>query len=198
MGDYHSTHLEEWRAIPGFNGYEASSLGRVRSIERIVEFIGRYNKLWRRLHKARILKQIRRGLYWRVDLGRGNAVSVHIAVALAFLGLKPFSNAVILHIDDDGLCNLPGNLVWGTYAKNSAMMVDHARQNFGEGVHTSKISLNDAVSIFNSKKKTSFLVARYGVSASTIRRIRSGKNWRIALARNESGNEKYRGVASAQ
>ena len=33
---------EEWREIPGYEGYEASSLGRIRSLDRYLEFVGRW------------------------------------------------------------------------------------------------------------------------------------------------------------
>jgi hypothetical protein len=35
---------EEWRPIPGYEGYEASSLGRIRSLDRHLEFAGPWDR----------------------------------------------------------------------------------------------------------------------------------------------------------
>lgn len=48
-------------------------------------------------------------------LGR---VKVHQAVCEAFHGVKPFDDAVVIHLDENALNNRPENLKWGTQKEN--------------------------------------------------------------------------------
>lgn len=43
---------------------------------------------------------------------------VHQLVCEAFHGPRPFDEAVVIHIDEDGLNNRPENLRWGTQKEN--------------------------------------------------------------------------------
>lgn len=113
--------------IPGYDGYEASSLGRVRSVDRSVKHGAS--------HKAKAYSHFRRGKILRpaphqsghlmVMAGRGNNLDVHVAVALAFHGERPFFKAEVLHLNHDEVDNRPGNLRWGTRSEN--LKRDYAR-----------------------------------------------------------------------
>jgi hypothetical protein len=46
---------EEWRPVPGYENYEASSLGNIRSLDRYRELIGRWGPMVR-FHRGRVLK----------------------------------------------------------------------------------------------------------------------------------------------
>jgi hypothetical protein len=46
---------------------------------------------------------------------------VHQLVCEAFHGPKPFSTAVVIHLDEDGHNNRPENLKWGTQKENLNM-----------------------------------------------------------------------------
>lgn len=72
---------EIWKPIPGYDGYEASSLGRVRSVDR-------YDKRGVLL-KGRVLKPTRDRGYSRVNLsvkGKRFEKKVHRLVMLTFRG----------------------------------------------------------------------------------------------------------------
>lgn len=124
---------EEWRDIPGYEGYyQASSLGRVRSVARVIRqnAPGGGGELERRM-PGTVLKPCpaatpdKRPL---VSLSRGGDVKkrpVHILVALAFVGLKPAANSYCCHIDGDVHNNTPGNLYWGDAATNSRDAIRH-------------------------------------------------------------------------
>ena len=96
---------ERWRAIPGHPGYEASTLGRVRSVDRRL-------RDGRRAGGVVLAPVPDRDGYLRVKLGR-RIVGVHVAVALAWLG-PPEAR----HMNDDRQDNTPGNLAWGSRSDN--------------------------------------------------------------------------------
>lgn len=113
------TQAEEWRPIPGYEGYyEVSDHGRVRSIDRTVPhtYSGHLTL------KGKELKQVKgkRG-YFFVNLTKerkSKTFTVHRLVALAFIGAPPFPNADCCHWDDDKDNNHVSNLRWGTRSDN--------------------------------------------------------------------------------
>lgn len=108
-------NVEEWRPIPGFDGYMASSLGRVRS-HRIAA-------------DGRLLTQhlnARTGYYITGPSvnGRQRSRPVHVLVTLAFHGPRP-EGAVVRHLDGTRTNNVPENLRWGTRSENTQDMLRH-------------------------------------------------------------------------
>ena len=78
---------EEWRDIPGFEGeYQVSDLGRVRSIDRIVEQDSRWGVIRRRLQGKVLSPHLEKSGYLGVQLGRRKKQRVHELVAAAFIG----------------------------------------------------------------------------------------------------------------
>jgi HNH endonuclease/NUMOD4 motif len=126
--------MEEWRPIPGYDDYEASSDGRVRSIDRLVFYAGSKSygrKPYTMFRRGQILKPAAHGSkqnssgHLMVMAGRGKNLEVHVAVALAFHGPRPFPKAEVLHLNNTPSDNRPGNLRWGTRGENLRM--DYAR-----------------------------------------------------------------------
>ncbi len=119
---------EVWRPIPGAKGiYEASSLGRIRSVDRIIERVGRHGAVHQVNQPGRTLRPWFDGngyqvVYICVD-GARTAVNVHRLVAQAFLegdgkGLD------VNHIDGVKTNNASSNLEWCTRQEN----MHHARK----------------------------------------------------------------------
>lgn len=110
-------HPEEWRVIPQFQDYEASSFGRIRSREReIVYSDGR-----RRTHKSKILNPGVSAGYLFVNIcknGKSKSVKVHSLVASTFLGEKP-EKFDVCHINGDRTDNRISNLEYGSRSKNN-------------------------------------------------------------------------------
>lgn len=98
---------EIWKDIPQYEGcYQASSLGRVRSLDRIVV---NSNGIVRSL-KGKVIKQSGNDGYLQVALS-GKTKRVHQLVAMAFLGHVPCGHKLVVdHMDDDKHNNRLDNL----------------------------------------------------------------------------------------
>jgi len=110
----HDESSEEWRPIPGWEGlYEASSLGRVRSLDRIDAKGAR--------RKGRVLRPGRAGYgYEFYCLSLNGAYSYHLGhalIALAFLGPRP-DGMQIAHGDGSKTNNAVQNLRYATPTEN--------------------------------------------------------------------------------
>jgi hypothetical protein len=109
-------HLEQWRPVVGHPGYEVSDLGRVRSLDRIVEAKGATGGP--RRYKGQMLNPGPSNFgHLSVVLGRHKTRMVHTLVLEAFVGPRPKGM--------DG-CHGPGgtqdnrleNLRWDTRSNN--------------------------------------------------------------------------------
>lgn len=109
---------EEWRAIPEWAGiYEASDLGQVRSLPRLV---AHYKGGMRQLPGCVLKQVVSDSGYANVNLSRDNKPRrqfVHRLVAYAFLGPKP-DGMEICHGDGDRLNNALSNLRWDSHSAN--------------------------------------------------------------------------------
>lgn len=110
---------ERWASIPGYEGYfEASDLGRVRSIDRVVTW-----KNGRKMrYRGRMLEpEFSNSGYLYVRLhafGTTKGMFVHTLVLLAFVGPRP-PGMECCHGPGGKLDNRPENLRWGTHSENN-------------------------------------------------------------------------------
>ena len=127
---------ELWLPIPGFDIYEASSLGNIRSIDRYVPYKGRG---WEvacglRLFKGRVLKPAfttSAPFYKRVGLirdGKRFDRTVHSLVCTAFHGERPHG-LVCGHLNEIAHDNRSENLAWITVHENNVMVAAKKAQN---------------------------------------------------------------------
>jgi hypothetical protein len=107
---------EHWRATK-YPGYEVSSLGRVRSVDRVVR--------GRRFKGKTLTPSLAGGAqskrYLCVTPSVDNkkvTVAVHILVLEAFGGPRPSERSCGLHRDDNVHNNHVDNLYWGTHSEN--------------------------------------------------------------------------------
>lgn len=115
--------VEIWKPIPGLEGhYEASSLGRIRSLKR---------------GKVRIMSAIPNGRYLQVMIcmdGKYGRQGIHRLVCAAFYG--PASGAIhACHYDGDAHNNQVSNLRWGTPLENADDLRRHGRHRNGRKTH---------------------------------------------------------------
>ena len=131
--------IEEWRPILGFEDYEISDLGRVKS---------KYRKAWNGFAwhdlRERVMKlgTTRRG-YCFVKMRKDNKThtrEVHRLVLLAFIGLPEAPNIQARHLDGNCKNNLPQNLCWGTAKENCEDKRRHGNMNYGERNGLAKLS----------------------------------------------------------
>ena len=110
---------ETWRSIPGYEGqYEASDLGRVRSIERtITDALGRSRRLKSRILRAAVCKRNGRITHMSVLLGARNPYQVHQLIMRAFAGPRP-SGLEVCHNNGDPTDNRLENLRYDTRSSN--------------------------------------------------------------------------------
>lgn len=170
--------IEEWKTIPNFPMYEASSLGRIRSIDRIIT-----RNDGKVLHlKQHILKPTKSNGYYSVNVSENNKISsvkVHILVAQAFLGVKS-KNLDVRHKNGDKTDNRIDNLEYGTRSDN---MLDGYKIR-GRTMYCQKLSPIQAKEIrqkYQQGKSQRQLAKEYDVSKTTIASILHNKIYTKSL-----------------
>lgn len=161
----------EWRDIPGYQGYQASSMGGIRSVDRIV-FRG--DKPWHIKGKTLKPKRNHDG-YMRLNVG-GKLRFAHQLVLLAFVGESPDGYQCCHNngIPDD---NRLENLRWDSPKANVSDRKTHGTYQYGARNPNAKLSEYQAAYIFLSDKTPSSLSKELGVDTSTICNIRAGQRW---------------------
>lgn len=169
---------EQWAPIPSFPGYEASTFGRVRSVNRL-DAMGR-----RRAGK--VLDNARRpshrktgGSYLRLRLrkdGRTHDIAVHWLVLEAFVGPRP-EGMHGCHNDGDANNNALSNLRWDTPSRNQMDKVQHGTMAHGSRNGWAKLTEDQVRRIWESPLSAPILAERMGVNRESIARIRRGELW---------------------
>lgn len=165
---------EQWRDIPGYEGrYQASNLGRIRSLDRRVPCAHGATRLMR----GRVLKPAgsKYNRHLMVVLGHGkNGSPVHQLVAHAFLGPRPEGQEV-RHLDGNPLNNNVDNLAYGTRTEN---ILDVMR--IGGSWHGS-VTVDQAKDIRKKLEngQTAASIAReLNVSPASVYKIKEGRSFK--------------------
>lgn len=171
---------EIWRDVPGFGGhYEASSLGRIRSKERVVTKKTRHGGVMEQRYEARILSQINNKGYRRVRVGFDNKkmnVSVHTMVLLAFHGPKPEGHEGC-HRNGSAADNRECNLRWGTPESNAKDRKAHGNYAECENHFNAKLTLERVAKIRSGLIGCTEAQVSYGISEGHFYRILKGHGW---------------------
>lgn len=168
---------EEWRPIKGYEGfYEVSSLGRVRSLDRVVKCKnGNCQKFFGKIMKPRTNKDG----YLTVALSMNNkqkSKQIHRLVAITFLP-NPKKLPQVNHRDCNKQNNYVDNLEWCSCQENIQHALKTGVVKQGSEHHNAKLSKQQVQEIRaiykpRSKEYNAYILARkYNVSRATIWRI---------------------------
>lgn len=161
--------MEIWKDIIGYDQYQVSNLGRVKTTA---------NEATR---KERILKPlIHPKGYFRVALWRNNKSKfffIHRLVAEYFIS-NPENKSTINHIDGDKSNNHIDNLEWATYRENMNHAVKNRISACGERNGRSKLNWMQIKEIRISHLTSDELAAIYSVHKSNINRIKRKEGWK--------------------
>lgn len=170
---------ESWRPIPGFEGYEVSDLGRIRSFRR-------HGGKGCGLVDTPRIKKTHAGAagYLCVTLQKpgGNRCSkyaVHTLVAAAFLGPRP-EGLQVAHADGDRLNARLDNLRYATAIENAEDKRRHGTDTPGERNGMHKLTDRDVRDIRQLRAGGALqreLAEKFGVSISAIQFVLNGQHW---------------------
>lgn len=118
--------IEEWRVIPGFSDYEASSWGRVRRATPYRSTAVGYILKPERQRGGHLLVRL------SVKQAQPKAMAIHRLVALTFVGPPPSPRHLVAHDDGVPSHNWPSNLIWKTHKQNTADRARHGTDQVGE------------------------------------------------------------------
>lgn len=119
--------------------------------------------------------------YGRFTYVRGMTQQATRIAWLLWHGSLPPNDMFVCHSCDNPPCVNPNHLWLGTCKQNVQDMVQKGRHNptpkRGEESNKAKLSAAQALEIYNSNEPHKVLAERYGVSATAIYWIKTGKNW---------------------
>lgn len=175
---------EEWRPIAGYEGfYEVSNLGRVRSLDRLVERAGRWGNDTAMLC-GRILKQTPNSKgYLRVYLARdGGTITARVnrLVAKAFLEDPEAGKDLVCHKNGDPADNNVKNLRWDHQVGNLADTIEHGTRNHGKRHGLAKLDDTAVVAIrkeYSEGVLQRQIALKHGISRSNVSLIVTRKHW---------------------
>lgn len=171
---------EFWKPIKGFKYYEASNLGRIRSINRVLYVKTRWGTKTKRKLNGKILanpKVTNSAGYYGVSLGSGCKKMLHRVIAETFVP-NPKKLPCVDHIDGDTRNNTATNLRWCTYSEN----VMYSRLNGSRGKTKTLKQIERFLCDCQHEEFSSHHVVkigkRHGLKRHAARMIAQGKLWK--------------------
>jgi hypothetical protein len=172
--------IEEWRDIVAAPGYQVSSFGGVRSIDRSLAVSGQTRR-----YRARIIAPTSNQyghlkVPLRIAVGKPKMFYVHALVAAAFIGPRP-SGMEVAHNDGNPANNRIDNLRYATPTQNQADKRIHGTHGAGEAHPAALLSEADVQAIRGKLAAgipQKALAAEYGVARTTISAISTGRSWK--------------------
>lgn len=170
---------EIWKPIPGFHGYEASSMGRVRSLDQVS--IGRGKS--RRPIKGRVLKTKMDKGYFYVTFSYNRHIRklpVSHCVLFAFVGPRP-AGTQGCHNNGIRTDNRPENLRWDTAKNNTADKLLHGTHQRGSLIGNSKLnemSVREVRRLVANGAPQTQVAKMFGIRQTNVSMIVQRKTWK--------------------
>lgn len=159
-----------WLPVPGFDGYDVSDCGHVRSWRHKT---GRRKKPWT------LSRTVFNNGYEYVHLYGGDVamkIPVHRLVLLAFVG-EPPAGAISRHLDGDRLNNSAANLRWGTPQENQDDRIEHGTTCRGSRNPNALLTEIEVMCIFHDRRPHEAIGEAFGVTAATVESIKGKRSW---------------------
>lgn len=182
---------EIWKPVIGYEGfYEVSSLGRVRSVDRVHVAKSRLGNEYTRTRKGSIKEPDTSSERRRVSLyrnGKGRKYQIAHLVLFAFDALPKLpialssDNCQANHINGDPTDDRLSNLEWLTVKEHRRHTHKNKLNARGEQINTSKLTRKDVLEIRRLNKEgvpNTEIALRYRVAKSNITAIVNRKTWR--------------------
>jgi hypothetical protein len=176
--------MEKWLDVYGYEGlYMISNYGKVRSLEKIVDYGKKKAVRPEKILKTRISKD---GYEYCIlsDNKNKKTLKIHRLVAIAFIE-NPDSKKTVNHIDGNKLNNNSSNLEWNTHRENTMHAIMNKLRSGvkGEKSHLSKLSKKqvDEIRLLskNYSKTRTEISKIYNISGSQVYRIVNNLNWTV-------------------
>lgn len=164
--------------IPNFPAYRVSSDGFVESRWRTGNFYNGFvlPDVWKRI-RLNERPDGYLGLDLRDGYGGSRRTYVHILVAEAFIGPKPFPDACVRHLDGNPSNNAASNLAWGTYLDNENDKRKHGTWDARFGGKLTERQRQEIRARAKAGESQRDLAIEYGVSRPTITRLVNRSTW---------------------
>lgn len=170
---------EQWKPIPNLDGYEASNMGRIRSVDRTITRVGRGGSLVNQPFpgKVRALTPNKNG-YLYVSV-KGRFLQVHRLVAMTWVdGFAPGLDAA--HENNQRHDNRADNLRWKTRRENISDQLRHGTRLRGERQNGAKLTA-DMVREMRGRRDCglswSRIAKEFGVAIMTAKNAVVGNTW---------------------
>ena len=110
-----------WKPIPGFTDYEISTIGTIRSLDRVKQYRSGRKMIFS--GKEKLLRVHPSNGFLMTDLiddrGKRRTVYPHKMVALVYVpNDKPRKRKVVIHMDGDPRNNAVANLAWSSFSES--------------------------------------------------------------------------------
>lgn len=176
---------EIWKQIPGQDNYQVSSMGRVRTIDRMVPNKKRNRELFYYFLKGRVMKPKLQGGYLKIHLRGDNPkhISVHRLVALTFIP-NDLNKEHVNHKNSIKTDNRVCNLEWNTPKENVNHSIMAGTTKPAKGIQFSSRTKFDELqikvikSLKNSHLSHNQIANYFGIHRITILDIINNKSWR--------------------
>lgn len=169
---------ECWKSVPGYEElYEASTFGRIRSLGRWKQGVGRFGRYYM---KDGIKKVDCKGANLVNKDGVGKLHKLHHVILHTFVGERP-EGTECCHYDGNDSNNRLENLRWDTHKGNEGDKVRHGTSNRGERNGSSKLSkelVKEVRSLYQTGQYSyAKLSKRYSISLGTLSPLIKGITW---------------------